>query len=80
MTISQAIQQWLVVVPTSTTTKDVETILEFSPVRDSPSNGIAEKAVQTIEGLSHTYLGIGSKAWPTTTTGHGLVWVDGGKL
>ena len=27
-----------------------ETILEFSPVRDSQSNGLAEKAVQIVEG------------------------------
>ena len=35
---------------------DLETVLEFSPVRDSSSNGAAEKGVQTIEGLVRTHL------------------------
>merc|ERR1711994_297988 len=35
---------------------DLETVLEFSPVRDSSGNGAAEKGVQTIEGLVHTHL------------------------
>ena len=33
-----------------------ETIVEFSPVRDSSSNGLAEKGVQTLEGLLRTHL------------------------
>ena len=33
-----------------------ETILEFSPVRDSSSNGVAEKGVQTLECLVRTHL------------------------
>ena len=33
-----------------------ETILEFSPVRDSRGNGLAEKGVQSLEGLLRTHL------------------------
>ena len=31
-------------------------MLEFSPVRDSSGNGLAEKGVQTIEGMVRTHL------------------------
>ena len=33
-----------------------ETVLEFSPVRDSSGNGLAEKGVQTLEGLIRTHI------------------------
>ena len=36
--------------------KGAETVLEFSPVRDSQSNGLAEKAVQIVECLTRTHL------------------------
>ena len=35
---------------------DLETVLEYSPVRDSSGNGLAEKGVQTIESLVRTHL------------------------
>ena len=35
---------------------DAETVLEFSPVRDSSGNGGAEKGVQTLECLVRTHL------------------------
>ena len=35
---------------------NAETIVEMSPVRDSASNGIAEKGVQTIEGLLRSHI------------------------
>ena len=33
---------------------DLETVLEFSPVRDSSGNGLAEKGVQILESLVRT--------------------------
>ena len=33
-----------------------ETLVEFSPVRDSSSNGLAEKGIQTFEALLRTHL------------------------
>ena len=33
-----------------------ETVLEFSPVRDSRGNGLAEKGVQILEGLLRTHI------------------------
>ena len=35
---------------------NAETLIEMSPVRDSASNGIAEKGVQTIEGLLRSHI------------------------
>ena len=35
---------------------DLETVLEFNPVRDSQGNGVAEKGVQTLEGIARTHL------------------------
>ena len=33
-----------------------ETVIEHSPVRDSSSNGVAEKGVQSLEGMVRTHL------------------------